>query len=210
MSLVLAKQLISTLPQGVPGLFNPWADICAFDAPTNGPEAKLTRLAAHLSCDPQFILCGEAPGYLGCRHSGIAFTSESLLLNGAIPRVPREISALTISDRPLKEQSATIVWKALYDLKIAEHVILWNAINLHPHLIANHRKNRTPSFAEVSLGKPAIEILLNAYPDARLIAVGRKAEELFTSMKISVHGCVRHPANGGAPEFRSGMAKLVS
>jgi len=75
----LAKLLTDTLPPGRRRLFNPWRDRCADDLPSNGPDAKLARLAAHLDCNPRFILCGEAPSYRGCRHSGIAFTSEHLL-----------------------------------------------------------------------------------------------------------------------------------
>lgn len=209
MSITLAKQLIATLPHGVPGLFNPWVDICEKDHAHNGPNEKLIRLAAHLDCNPEFILCGEAPGHLGCRHSGIAFTSESLLLDGAIPRVAKEPSALTKSKRPLKEPSSTIVWKALYELKIAEHTIMWNAINCHPHSLGNSLGNRTPTPDEIALGKPAMEILIKNFPQAKIIAIGRKAESLFATMGIQIYGCVRHPANGGASEFRSGMASLV-
>jgi len=66
----LAKLLTDTLPSGLPNLFNPWRERCTDDEPCNGPDAKLARLAAHLACDPKFILCGEAAGYQGCRHSG--------------------------------------------------------------------------------------------------------------------------------------------
>lgn len=87
MNFSLAKKLIQTLPSGIDGLFNPWSDICPEDRPTNGPQEKLERLARHLDVLPDFIMCGEAPGYQGCRHSGVAFTSERLLLEGAIPRI---------------------------------------------------------------------------------------------------------------------------
>ena len=51
-----ASRLVSTLPPGGPGLFNPWRDSCRFDSPDNGPSQRLDRLAAHLDCDPRFIL----------------------------------------------------------------------------------------------------------------------------------------------------------
>jgi len=56
----LAKLLTDTLPPELPNLFNPWRERCTDDKPCNGPDAKLARLAAHLACDPKFILCGEA------------------------------------------------------------------------------------------------------------------------------------------------------
>ena len=133
----LAKHLIATLPFGVPGLFNPWRDRCGFDSPANGPTRKLERLAQHLSCQPHFIICGEAAGHLGCRHSGIAFTSERLLLDRVIPRIEPQEGRLTKRMLPLSEPSATVVWRTLYNLGIAERVVLWNALPLHPHN-ANH------------------------------------------------------------------------
>jgi hypothetical protein len=55
----LAKRLIDTLPYELPTLFNPWRDHCIEDKPCNRPDTKLARLAAHLDCDPEFILCGK-------------------------------------------------------------------------------------------------------------------------------------------------------
>ena len=151
----LAKQLIGTLPSGIDGLFNPWKDVCLDDGPNNGPDAKLDRLAAHLDCDPQFIVCGEAAGYQGCRYSGIAFTSERLLLEGSIPRVALPPSRLTVRKLPWSEPSATIVWKTLYRLGLAERTILWNALQMHPHKPGNHHSNRTPTPTEIAIGVDA-------------------------------------------------------
>src|SRR5208337_238397 len=124
----LAKRLTDTLKSTFsPTLFNPWRDHCADCKPCNGPDAKLARLAAHLACNPKFILCGEAPSHRGCRHSGIAFTSERQLLAGEIPRISPVSYRLTSRARPYSESSATIVWGALYNLGIEKRTILWNA-----------------------------------------------------------------------------------
>jgi uracil-DNA glycosylase len=208
-SLALAERLIATLPNGVPGLFNPWADYCSFDLPSNGPGEKLLRLAAHLDCEPRFILCGEAPGYQGCRHSGVAFTSERLLLEGAIPRITESAPRLTSRNKPFSEPSATIVWKVLYRLGIAEDTILWNSVQLHPHRAEDAHTNRTPAPAEIALGAPAMRILADAFPEAKIVAIGRKAEGLLQEMGIRVASAVRHPANGGATKFAEGLAALV-
>jgi len=206
---VLAETLIKTLPSGMPGLFNPWRDNCPHDADGNGPAEKLERLAMHLDCDPQFILAGEAPGYQGCRYSGIAFTSERLLGEGAIPRIPALDRRLSTRRLPFSEPSATIVWKTLYRLAIAERTILWNAMQLHPYRPDNLWSNRTPTPDEIKLGEPALRILIEAYPDARIIAVGKKAEGLLRDMGIPVAAAVRHPANGGATAFAAGLEELM-
>lgn len=210
MTIELANRLIATLPSGVPGLFNPWKDYCADDEPWNDPYEKTKRLAAHLACTPKIILCGEAPGHLGCRHSGIAFTSERLLIEGVIPRIGNPGARLTKRHLPFSEPSATIVWKALYRLGLQDHVILWNALQMHPYKGVNHRTNRTPSIDEIAMGEPALRILTHSYPNAAVVAVGKKAEGLLKSMEIIPAATIRHPANGGANEFSSGLENYVN
>lgn len=205
----LAKSLVETLPSGMSGLFNPWRDSCPHDAEGNGPAEKLERLALHLGCDPQFILVGEAPGYQGCRYSGIAFTSERLLGEGAIPRIPALSGRLSTRRLPFSEPSATIIWKTLYRLGIAERTILWNAMQLHPYRADNLWSNRTPKPDEIRLGEPALRLLIEAFPNARIVAVGKKAEGLLSEMGIPTAGSVRHPANGGATEFAAGLKGLM-
>lgn len=207
-SVELATRLVATLPHGRQGLFNPRRDRCPEDLPSNGPERKLQRLAAHLHCNPRYILCGEAPGYQGCRHSGVAFTSERLILEGSIPRLTHEHERLTRRDLPYSEPSATIVWRSLYLAGIAEETVMWNALQMHPYRAQDIRSNRTPTPAEIELGEPAMRLLLEAFPSARVVAVGRKAEGLLAGMGVPVFAAVRHPANGGATEFAKGIAAL--
>ncbi len=208
-SVSLAHGLVETLPSGMPGLFNPWRDRCPHDAAGNGPAEKLARLARHLDCEPEFILTGEAPGYQGCRYSGIAFTSERLLGEGAIPRIAASPARLSTRRLPFSEPSATIVWKTLYRLGIAERTILWNAMQLHPHRPDDLWSNRTPAPEEIRLGEPALRMLVKAFPHAKIVAVGKKAEGLLGEMGVKVAGAVRHPANGGATEFANGLQALI-
>ncbi|MBC8737331.1 hypothetical protein F6X40_11005 [Paraburkholderia sp. UCT31] len=208
--LTLAERLVETLPHGVAGLFNPWRDVCQEDTPFNSPEERIKRLAAHLDCKPRFLVVGEASGYQGMRRSAIAFTSERQLLEGAIPRIARLDNRLTTRRLPFSEPSATIVWKALYRLHIAEHTILWNALPMHPHKPGDIQSNRTPTNVELQLGVPAMRLLVEAFPRAKVIAVGKKAEGLLQAMGVATAGAVRHPANGGATAFAEGMAALAA
>ena len=203
----LAKLLTDKLPSKA-NLFNPWRDHCDDDKSWNGPNEKLDRLSAHLDCNPKFILCGEAAGYQGCRHSGIAFTSERLLLLGKIPRISPISHRLTLRNLPYSEPSATIVWDTLYHLDIEKHTILWNALPLHPHKLGKAESNRTPTLAEIQHGKPALQILVASFPSAKVVAVGKKAELSLRSMGIA-YAPVRHPAYGGATEFAQGLQLLV-
>jgi len=206
---LLAETLVATLPAGVPGLFNPWVDPCPGDTVLNGPEARLCRLAQHLACEPEFLIVGEASGYLGMRRSAIAFTSERLLLEGAIPRVPAPSGRLTDRTLSYSEPSATIVWKTLKQLGIAEKTILWNALPMHPYKPGDAASNRTPTDIELMQGAPAMRLLLAAFQGVKVVAVGRKSELLLGQMGISTAGQVRHPANGGATAFAEGLRQLV-
>lgn len=207
--LLLAQQLVETLPSGLDGLFNPWRDHCPHDAVGNGPAEKLKRLALHLDCNPEFILAGEAPGYQGCRYSGIAFTSERLLGEGVIPRIPALNYRLSDRRLPFSEPSATIVWKTLYRLGIADRTLLWNAMQLHPYRPDKLWSNRTPTPNEIKLGEPALRILIATFPSTRIVAVGKKSEGLLREMGIPIAGSVRHPANGGATDFAAGLKELM-
>lgn len=206
----LATKLIATLPYGQPDLFNPWRDICPRDLESNGPQEKLHRLAQHLDCEPAIILCGEAPGYQGCRHSGVAFTSERLLCEGAIPRIPVPRNRLTNRRLPYSEPSATIVWRTLNALGIAHNTILWNAVQLHPGRAGRPDYNRTPKAFELAHGKTGLALLVKAFPKAKLIAIGRKAEGQIRVMGIETAGSVRHPANGGAILFEQQLTQLLA
>jgi uracil-DNA glycosylase len=204
----LAEDLIATLPHGQANLFNPYRDRCPCETEPDAPAARRARLAAHLALQPDFLLIGEAVGYQGGRYSGIAFTSERLLLAGAIPRLSPPPGRLTTRGNPFSEPSATIVWGTLQRLGMAERTALWNAVQLHPHHPDEPWSNRTPSDDELALGRPALEILRRAYPRAQFVAVGNKAAQALAAMGLNVPA-VRHPANGGANKFAEGIHNLA-
>jgi hypothetical protein len=52
-------------------------------------------------------------------------------------------------------------------------------------------------------------MLVEAFPHAKIVAVGKKAEGLLGEMGVKVAGAVRHPAYGGATEFASGLQALI-
>lgn len=209
-NLALARALIATLPFGVPGLFNPWGDPCPGDTELNGPEDRIVRLALHLACEPEFLIVGEASGYLGMRRSALAFTSERLLLEGAIPRVPAPAGRLTDRALSYSEPSSTIVWKTLKRLGIADKTVMWNALPMHPHKPGDAATNRTPTDVELMQGAPAMRLLLAAFPGVKVVVVGRKSELLLAQMGIPTAGQVRHPAYGGATAFAEGLQKLAT
>ena len=118
---------------------------------------------------------------------------------------------LTSGDDPYFEGSAKIVWDELYELRIEKRTILWNALPMHPHRPREPQSNRTPKSAEFKFGEEALRTLVAAFPLAKVVAVGRKAEGSLKSLKLTGVPAtrVRHPARGGAKEFIEGLERFV-
>lgn len=192
----------------LPGMFNPWGEECPTEIDAGGYTARQHRLAIHMRRTPRVVLIGEAPGYQGCRYSGLAFTSERLLHQGAIPGlgvVPR----ITTRPSPWSEPSATIVWGSLYALGLAEDTVLFNAVPWHPMGKGGAHSNRTPTHSEIDAGAPFLQQFLSIYPGIPVVALGNTAAGLLERIGVDA-STVRHPANGGATKFRSGMAALFN
>lgn len=184
-----------------PDVFNPWRrSDPATDVAADATAGRLSRLAAHLSLRARFVLVGEAAGYQGCKVSGIPFTSERLLLEGAIPRIEAPADRLTTRPRPWSEPSATTVWKTLHAQGIAGDTVLWNAYPWHPHKPGNLHSNRTPTRTERLAGVPVLERFLALFPGAQVFAVGRNAQASLGELGIEATP-LRHPSMGGAMEF---------
>lgn len=98
-----------------------------------------------------------------------------------------------------------LVWRSLYQLDIAERVVMWNALPMHPHDRADPRSNRTPTDAELTHGRMPLRVLLAAFPRAAVVAVGKKAGEQLVRLGVAPAAAVRHPANGGARAFAQGL-----
>ena len=100
------------------------------------------------------------------------------------------------------------MWKALSGLGIEKRTILWNALPMHPHVKGNEQSNRKPTSDEIEFGKRALRMLVDEFPSAKVVAVGKKAEVLLRSLNVP-YTPVRHPAYGGAKEFTQGLKLLV-
>ncbi len=143
------------------------------------------RLGEYLArrAEAPLMLVGEAAGYRGARVSGLPFTSERQL-TGAGPA----------------EASATIVHRVLAELGLEEHVLLWNLVPTHPHRAGEPDSNRRPTPAEVAAARSFVDELAVR---RRVIAVGRLAEGVLDVASV------RHPAHGGAADFRAGLRRLL-
>ena len=152
---------------------------------------------------PKVILLGEAPGWRGCRFSGVPFTSEDLLVNGSLPFTGQPSSA---SPACHKEASATVVWQTMQPY--FPHFFTWNCIPLHLHQPGKPLSNRSPSRHEIAQYLEVTREVIQLLAPERIIAVGRSAAAALHWMDIA-HAAVRHPSHGGATLFRNGIRQLM-
>jgi uracil-DNA glycosylase len=161
---------------------------------------------------PEYLMLMEAPGYRGCRLTGVPVTSRKILLEGVselgIFGIDRGYQASddTGFENVYGEQSATIVWGTLANLGVLPFI--WNTFPFHPHKAAQERSNRRPRKVETQLGAQYLQRVLEHFQPKTIIAVGNVAYETLTSIAISSHK-IRHPAQGGKNDFIAGLKAML-
>lgn len=218
-------RLLKNTPEG--HFFNPWYDRDPEnDRSSEAPAIRKRQLRAYLEeriGRARYLCVAEALGYQGGHFTGIAMTSERILLghheqlhgipaDGAFRSIAaRRTSRKDVNEKGMSEPTATIVWKALYRLGVDPyHVVLWNALAWHPFdpdkgLLSN----RTPTDRELGAGSAVLRRFLELFPEGKVIAVGKKAEQCLDNFGIT-YLPVRHPANGGATKFRRQFSAIIT
>lgn len=183
--------------------------------PNNAIRRENLRLylLAMATRDPKSLLVMEAPGYRGCRLTGVPVTSRKVLLEGlpALPIFGREAGFRDVGDagfeRVYGEQSATIVWSALADLGALP--LIWNTFPFHPHRAGKPDGNRRPRALEIAHGAEFLRQIMAIWDFEQVIAVGNVAYETLRDMRLDCRK-VRHPAHGGKKDFVAGLTEFLS
>ncbi len=187
-------------------LFNPYRDRRDDLDHPDGPALRRKNLRNYLACFPErppLFLLAEAPGPWGCRFSGVPLTAEAQL---ADPSFPIDGTPTSLEDVPHKEYSANIFWRVLEP--VFPHFFVWNSVPLHPHDPGEPLSIRNPRRTEVRAWNDLLTDLLDALDPDEIVGIGRKAERALQEIGADVT-YVRHPSQGGAPKFESGMQTIV-
>jgi len=225
----LVNKFINDLKQySSPEVYNPWSDFDGvYDIGQNAPDIRCVHLEKHLRLrlnKARVIFVAEALGFQGGHFSGIAMTSERMLLDNH-PKVsssaiigcvgqrtsnPRHDSLKKIcKEEGHNEPTATIVWASILEnCKSPFEVVLWNIFPFHPYKGQDTMTNRTPSAEEQLLGIEHFQNLHNIFYNTEVVAIGAKSDVTLAQYKIK-HYSVRHPANGGANDFRTQIEALL-
>ncbi|MDF2558350.1 MAG: uracil-DNA glycosylase-like protein [Bacillales bacterium] len=187
-----------------PNVYNQYS----YECPENSVrrENLLIYLQQMSILRPKVLLVGEAPGYRGCRCTGVPFTSDHLLMkNKDLFGEEKGYKLASKGDKLLKEATATIIWETL--VKYNFTVLSWNAFPFHPYKNGNCESNRAPIKKELIIGEKSLLKMIEIFHIEKVIAMGNKAEESLTKLGI-VCEKVRHPAQGGKNKFIEGMCQL--
>lgn len=210
---------------GTPGirLFNPWFQGDSNDRSEDAPKVRRQQLVHYLTsriARANYLLIAEAAGYQGARFTGIAMTSERILL-GHDPEV--QCSSLVLPDLPpmqtsnpglkpkgFAEPTATVVWRTLLELRVNPlDVVLWNAVPWHPYDPEEGcLSNREPTPEEMNASLCHLREFLDLFPSAQPVAIGKVSEQLLAACGRTVPS-VRHPARGGAKKFKEGISQVL-
>mgnify|MGYP006274344493 CR=1 FL=1 len=208
-------------------LFNPWFETDPeHDISDKAPEIRRQQLTCYLEeriGRAKVLFIAEALGYQGGHFTGIAMTSERILLGhqqekyGVKPAdvfigaPPSRTSRPDVNPKGMTEPTATIMWGALAELGIDPYdVVLWNSVPWHPYAPDKGLlSNRTPTSDEQEAGLRHLDAFTKLFKKAALVAVVRRCEESMETLGME-YTPVRHPANGGAPKFRQQVRALMT
>lgn len=210
-------------------LFNPWFQQDELN--DQGPEAPTVRrqyLTHYLTARvgrAKYLLIAEAPSCRGAHFSGIAMTSERILLGhlrgvrstDVLPYLEptrtssgQAFQAKIVRRLGYAERTATIAWRFLLSNLHLDPLdfVLWNAVPWHPYDINKGMlSNRTPKQSEQDASRDHLTRFLALYPNARRIAVGRISKKLLEGCG-DVAGCVEHPASRSG-DFKADLTRVA-
>lgn len=212
-----------------PLVFNPWRDFdISCDIGEQAPVIRTANLRRYLELrqNAHYLFIAEGLGYQGGHFSGIAITSERIIL-GNHPDVEQksvlgdwdykrtsdpESQLLNRTQKLLgfNEPTDTVVWNTLNKHGLASFdVILWNIFPFHPYKEGKLLSNRTPSNTELDLGIEYAKMLMELVPNMKVVAIGQKAANTLSRYGVECEA-VPHPSMGGANRFKAAVAEIFS
>lgn len=160
------------------------------------------------------MLIGEAPGYHGCRLSGIAFTCEENFTEEIVSGIMGKDMGYKIfsKGKPEKERSASIVWPKLKEWYNAHGSVplLWNICPFHPHKENDVMSNKTPRKKEIERGIKHFLELVEIFDIQHIGCIGRKSFNTIKTMGLNTSlEYLRHPSCGGEKEFVVNITEYI-
>lgn len=178
-------------------IFNPWSEFDESDISSNAPKLRVENLKRYLlnQKNAKYILIAESPS-TGARYSGIALTSEKVINQNNLDY--NYTSKKSQNSKYVYELSAKKVWDEI--LKSENKFVLWNAFAFNIHEKEN-RWFENPSEEELYQNLDLLNNFLSMFKNAKIIAVGKTAQNALNILKFKDFESMRHPSNDFQKEF---------
>ncbi len=161
-----------------------------------------------LKYQPHDLFVGEAPGYNGCKLTGVPFTSEKIIIDESIPIFGLHKGYKIHNLQMIQgEPTSTIVWETLKPLKY--YPLFWNAFPFHPYSEVNRESNRRPNHDELEIGKKVLIDIIELFQIKRVFSIGNVAYETLLKMNMQTEK-IRHPVHGGKNAFCQKMSAIAN
>ncbi len=174
-------------------------------------RANLRQYLASFRRRPTVLLLSLAPGRLGCRFSGIPFTSESQLLNGvpiAGRQSSRDHSLLDLGQpTPYHTRPASIFWEALGE--DYGRVLLWNCLPLIPYPIEDAVARQRLTAEHYAPFSDVTRRVVDMVNPRIVVALGRDAEKLLQTWDVETTFVPSPSARDGGRGYRDGIAAVL-
>lgn len=208
---------VPSQPEGKHPYLNPYRDSLPGVEHPQAASIRQENLQAyleHFKGRPTTLIVGEAPGWRGCRFSGVAFTCEVQLTNGELSFRGKRSSLVNtrfgLNGNPgpkaascstgYREASSAIFWRCL--LPYAQDFLVWNVFPFHPYQPGEALTNRKPVVGEVNTQIPFLVKMIERLQPEDILAVGKFAQAILRRSSIP-HQPIRHPSHGGARLFEA-------
>jgi hypothetical protein len=193
-------------------VFNPYRDVCPISDHTASPSLRCQNLKLFLSAIRRqqvgSLWLGRDLGYRGGRRTGIPLTDEFHLstLQDTFG-VFGIVKATTRREEPVKERTASEVWKVLGVIR--QPILLWNAFPFHPFDDDDPLSNRKHTAREFDLCRQILATVFDWFEPEIVIALGADAQ---AAVQTIGHKCerVRHPSYGGQADFVRAVGEIYN
>lgn len=186
-------------------IFNPYAEYDENDISPLAPCIRCVNLKNFLlsNSDADYILIAESPSS-GARYTGIAMTSEKVIEKYNL----KNLSYTSFNQKKTRkgEITASKVWEQISKSK--NKFVLWNSFAFN---IVENDKHwfENPEKKEVELNIDLLKDFMDMFPKAKIVAVGKTAQNALNMLNIKDFECVRHPSNDFKNEFKEQFKKYL-
>ena len=186
-------------------VFNPWAEFDESDISPNAPKIRTSNLKKYLLNQEgaKYVLIAESPS-TGARYTGLAMTSEKVINAN---NLGFEYSSKKSADKKyVYELTAKKVWDEILAQK--EKFVMWNAFAFNiSELKGRWFENPTEEELKQNLG--ILNAFLALYSEAKIITVGRTAQNALQILNFKNFQSIRHPSNDFKKEFPEQFKKCI-